>query len=88
MLRCKRDVYKRQVYYNYDQAGRCMSIITDQGRTSYAYNDWDRCCQITDPLEHTTKYLFDLLCNLIKVIRPNQYNPSLGDGPGLSLIHI
>ena len=75
------------VYYNYDQAGRCMSIITDQGRTSYAYNDWDRCCQITDPLEHTTKYLFDLLCNLIKVIRPNQYNPSLGDGPGTRYIY-
>jgi RHS repeat-associated protein len=73
--------------YAYDGAGRRMSILSDQGETQFAYNSLDYRTQITDALGNITKYTFDMLCNLTKIVRPNQYNPQLGDGEGTRFVY-
>ncbi len=73
--------------YTYDGAGRRMSILNDRGEIHFSYNNLDYRTQITDALGNITKYTFDMLCNLTKIVRPNQYNPQLGDGEGTRFVY-
>ena len=73
--------------YTYDGAGRRMSILNDRGEIHFTYNNLDYRTQITDALGNITKYTFDMLCNLTKIVRPNQYNPQLGDGDGTRFVY-
>lgn len=73
--------------YTYDGAGRRMSILNDRGEIHFSYNNLDYRTQITDALGNITKYTFDMLCNLTKIVRPNQYNPQLGDGDGTRFVY-
>lgn len=70
--------------YVYDEAGRCMRVVTEEGDTQYAYNEMDCCTEVTNPLGETTRYYFDRLCNLIKVVLPNQTGPG---GKGLGTVY-
>ncbi|MGN0161105.1 MAG: contractile injection system protein, VgrG/Pvc8 family, partial [Lachnospiraceae bacterium] len=58
--------------YVYDKAGRCMEIVSEQGTTCYAYNNMDYQTMITNPLGETTRYYYDGLCNLTKIVRANE----------------
>jgi len=58
--------------YTYDRAGRCMEVQDAQGTTSYAYNHMDCITMTVNPLGEVTRYYYDALCNLTKVVRPNQ----------------
>ncbi len=60
------------VRYAYDRAGRCMEVQDAQGITAYAYNHMDCVTMVTNPLGEVTRYYYDALCNLTKVVRPNQ----------------
>ncbi len=60
------------VRYAYDRAGRCMEVQDAQGTTAYAYNHMDCVTMVTNPLGEVTRYYYDALCNLTKVVRPNQ----------------
>ncbi len=60
------------VHFIYDAVGRCMSVTDEMGTTEYAYNPMDRVTREADPLGNTTEYFYDMLCNVIKVVRPNQ----------------
>lgn len=73
--------------YAYDEAGRRMSISGDQGEVRFAYNNLDYRTQVTDALGNITKYFFDMLCNLTKVVLPNQYNERSGDGDGTRYVY-
>ena len=73
--------------YTYDGAGRRMSILNDRGEIHFTYNNLDYRTQVTDALGNITKYTFDMLCNLTKIVRPNQYNPQLGDGDGTRFVY-
>lgn len=66
--------------YEYDQAGRNMAIVSPLGRKEYAYNNIDYRTMEIDALGNTTKYEYDKLCNLVKEIRPNQYNEKTNAG--------
>ena len=59
--------------YAYDPAGRCMAVKGEEGGLEYAYNQMDYVARVTDALGNTTRYEYDGLCNLIGVMRPNQY---------------
>ena len=74
-------------YYTYDDTGCCMSMSDDLGKTEYTYNQMDYRVYVKDPLGNTTKYCFDRLCNLVKLIRPNQLNEKTGEGVGTQYLY-
>ncbi|MFR4350182.1 MAG: RHS repeat-associated core domain-containing protein [Roseburia sp.] len=73
--------------YDYDEAGRCMAVRGEESRLDYAYNQMDCPVMVTDALGHTTKYKFDRLCNITKLVSPNQYDSRRGDGAGTEYIY-
>lgn len=76
-----------KVWYSYDEAGRCMSVTDEMGRTTYAYNSMDYTAWEIDALGNTTKYFYDMLCNITKVVLPNQYDEKTGNGAGTRYIY-
>ena len=75
------------IRFTYDAAGRCMSVTDEMGTTEYAYNPMDHVAREADPLGNTTKYFYDMLCNVTKVVRPNQYDDRTGDGAGTRYVY-
>ena len=75
------------IRFTYDRAGRCMSVTDGLGRTEYAYNQMDHITREVDPLGNTTKYFYDMLCNITKVVLPNQYDDKTGDGAGTRYLY-
>lgn len=72
--------------YRYDRAGRCMEVVTEQGTTRYAYNYMNCRAMVTNPLGEITKYYYDGLCNLIKVVKPNQAGRN-GSNAGMEYVY-
>ena len=72
--------------YTYDKAGRCMEITGEQGTTGYAYNHMDCVTMVTNPLGEVTRYYYDALCNLTKVVKPNQTGEN-GSYAGMQYIY-
>ena len=70
------------VEYGYDSVGRKTSITTYLGTTVLAYNNNDKIEKITDPAGNITRMKYDSLGNLIKLIKPQQYNNATDDGSG------
>ena len=75
------------IRFTYDGAGRCMSVTDGLGRTEYAYNQMDHITREVDPLGNTTKYFYDMLCNITKVVLPNQYDDKTRDGAGTRYLY-
>ncbi|MCH5343811.1 MAG: hypothetical protein J1E64_07210, partial [Acetatifactor sp.] len=71
--------------YRYDKAGRCMEVSSAQGTTRYAYNHMNYPTMVTNPLGETTKYYYDGLCNLTRVVKPNQTGK---DGSNIGIQYI
>ena len=69
--------------YSYDAAGRCMSITGEMGMVQFGYTNLNLQSMRIDALGNTTKYFYDMLGNLTKVVLPNQYNSQIGDGIGV-----
>lgn len=70
--------------YRYDSAGRLMTIRDEFGRISYGYNSMDYRTFIEDNDGNCTKYVYDKMNNLIKIIYPNQYDETTGEGLGIT----
>ena len=70
-------------FYEYDRAGRCSSI-TDRnfGTKTFGYNYIDYLTMETDALKNTHMYVYDKLGNLIKEVRPNQFDSENFTGIG------
>ena len=75
------------IRFTYDAAGRCMSVTDGFGKTEYAYNQMDHITREVDPLGNTTKYFYDMLCNITKIVLPNQYDDKTGDGIGTRYLY-
>ena len=75
------------IRFTYDAAGRCMSVTDGFGKTEYAYNQMDHITREVDPLGNTTKYFYDMLCNITKIVLPNQYDDKIGDGIGIRYLY-
>ena len=58
-----------------DEAGRCMGVRTADGETTYGYTNFDLVSQEEDPLGNTTRYIYDLMADLVGYVRPNGYDP-------------
>lgn len=72
----------RTIQYSYDRAGRCMSVRNELGERRYSYNNLDFMCLMVDPMGHHTSWEFDRLGNLIRFLRPNQYDHAVDDQMG------
>ena len=72
----------RTIQYSYDRAGRCMSVRNELGERRYSYNNLDFMCLMVDPMGHHTSWEFDRLGNLIRFLRPNQYDHASDDQMG------
>lgn len=70
------------IRYRYDKAGRRTGIITDYGEKEIAYSETDQISRETDALGNTTRYLRDSVGNLVKLIRPNDYDEHADNGEG------
>ena len=68
--------------YSYDAAGRCMSISGEMGVVQFGYTNLNLQSMRVDALGNTTRYFYDKLGNLTKIVLPNQYNDQTGDGEG------
>lgn len=70
------------IRYRYDKAGRRTGIITDYGEKEIAYSETGQIGRETDALGNTTRYLRDSVGNLVKLIRPNDYDEHADNGEG------
>ncbi len=59
--------------HNLDRAGRCVAVTSADGESTYAYNSLDIMCMATDPMGHTTRYLYNRMADLIGLVRPNHH---------------
>ncbi len=59
--------------HNLDRAGRCVTVTSADGESTYAYNGLDIMCMATDPMGHTTRYLYNRMTDLIGLVRPNHH---------------
>ena len=57
-------------HHELDQAGRLVALTDMDGTSTYAYNHFDLLCRETNPLGHTTKYYYDGVLDLVKIVRP------------------
>ena len=67
--------------YELDKAGRLVAVTDMDGTHTYAYNHYDLLCRETDPLGHTTKYYYDGVLDLVKVVHPNAEGWPRGQEP-------
>ncbi|WP_243002717.1 DUF6531 domain-containing protein, partial [Lachnotalea glycerini] len=68
--------------YTYDAAGRLMTRTDADGTSRYAYNHYDLLCQATNPLGHTSRYVYDGVLDLVQVVPPNLYKETMGAESG------
>jgi YD repeat-containing protein len=59
--------------HNLDRAGRCVAVTSADGESTYAYNGLDIMSMATDPMGHTTRYLYNRMTDLIGLVRPNHH---------------
>ena len=62
-----------------DRAGRCVAIEDADGESTYAYTCYDLLSMETDPLGHTTRYLYDNVSDLTGMVRPNQHTLNMSE---------
>ncbi len=68
--------------YTYDNLNRVSTITTSYGTTTYEYNTDDKVVKITDPAGNISRMKYDNNGNLIKLIKPQQYDSTSDDGNG------
>lgn len=70
-------------YYTYDNLNRRITSSNEAGKITYVYNDKDKVEKIIDQNNNITRYKYDKVGNLIKMIKPEQYNAATDDGNGV-----
>lgn len=68
--------------FTYDALNRKSTSTDDSGTVTYEYNDKSLIEKLIDRDNNVTRYKYDSVGNLIKLIKPEQYNPELDDGIG------
>ena len=68
--------------YSYDRAGRRTKITTDHGTKELCYSETGAVSMETDALGNSTRYFYDSAGNMLKSIRPNQYDEQGDNGAG------
>ncbi|QUI20894.1 hypothetical protein HZI73_00585 [Vallitalea pronyensis] len=68
--------------YTYDTANRVKTITKSDTTLTYAYDDMNNITKITDPYGNVTRIKYDSMGNVIKTIRPNEYDSTQDDGIG------
>ena len=68
--------------YSYDRAGRRTKITTDYGTKELCYSETGAVSMETDALGNSTRYFHDSAGNMLKSIRPNQYDVQSDNGEG------
>ena len=69
--------------YSYDRAGRRTKITTDHGTKELCYSETGAVSMETDALGNSTRYFYDSAGNMLKSIRPNQYDEQGDNGAGI-----
>lgn len=70
------------IRYTYDKAGRLMEVEDEIGKKSYGYNNFGQRVIVRDEEGNTTRFYYDNMANLVKKIRPNEYDALNDDGEG------
>ncbi len=68
--------------YEYDKAGRMLSINTSYGTVAFGYNALNKKTHIIDAKGNVTRLLYDKMGNLIKRVLPNNYDYKSDNGIG------
>lgn len=71
-------------YYTYDNLNRRTTSSNEAGKITYVYNDKDKVEKVIDQNNNITRYKYDKVGNLIKMIKPEQYNAATDDGLGVT----
>jgi RHS repeat-associated protein len=71
-------------YYTYDNLNRRITSSNEAGKITYIYNDKDKVEKVIDQNNNITRYKYDKVGNLIKMIKPEQYNAATDDGIGVT----
>ena len=70
------------IRYTYDKAGRLMEVEDEIGKKSYGYNNFGQRIIVRDEEGNTTRFYYDNMANLVKKVRPNEYDALNDDGEG------
>lgn len=70
------------IRYTYDKAGRKTSITNDYGTKQFKYSETNALTMEIDALGNVTRYYRDSVGNLVKLIRPNEYDEETDNGVG------
>lgn len=68
--------------YEYDKAGRMISINTSYGTVAFGYNTLNKKTHIIDAKGNITRLIYDKMGNLIKRVLPNTYESKYDNGIG------
>ena len=68
--------------YDYDDIGRLSEVKSMDGRRIYGYNNFGQRTHIIDEEGNTSRYEYDFMANLIREIRPQQYDRRSDGGIG------
>ncbi|MCT4597257.1 MAG: DUF6531 domain-containing protein, partial [Vallitalea sp.] len=69
-------------YYTYDNGNRVKTVTKNNSTITYEYDYLNNITKIIDQNGNVTRMKYDKMGNLIKSIKPNQYNSSTDDGIG------
>ena len=75
------------IEYTYDTLSRRITETTIRGTSTFKYNNKDKVEEIIDPLNNITRMKYDYRGNLVKLIRPEQYNSQTADGQGYTFAY-
>lgn len=64
--------------HDLDRAGRYVTTTDMDGISSFAYDNFDLLCMATNPMGHTTKYIYDRVADLVGRVLPNQSADNTG----------
>ncbi|TCO69142.1 RHS repeat-associated core domain-containing protein [Marinisporobacter balticus] len=73
--------------YEYDNLNRKVKEMNTYGQMSFVYNHMDKIEKAIDHNGNTTRFKYDKLGNLIKVIKPKEYDSNTDDGQGIQYVY-
>ncbi|WCM60080.1 RHS repeat-associated core domain-containing protein [Paenibacillus polymyxa] len=82
------DARTSSVYLKYDRTGNVIEETDTNGsKVTYTYDPVNRRIRMIGKRGGTTRLFYDKTGNIVKQVTPNQYDPAIDDGPGMTFTY-
>ncbi|MCC3378817.1 RHS repeat-associated core domain-containing protein [Paenibacillus farraposensis] len=83
-----KDARASSVYLKYDRTGNVIEETDTNGsKVTYMYDPMNRRIRMIGKRGGTTRLFYDKTGNIVKQVTPNQYDPAVDDGPGMTFTY-